>query len=94
LRTAGVVRGGANCVRRGRRESRPWGDDGERGAGDDRGVFTALLAPHMGTAGATAPGLWFLVFPLFWIAVVAFVAWQFGRARWSRVGPRVGGRRD
>jgi hypothetical protein len=55
-RTAGVVRGGANCVRRGRRESRPRGDDGESGAGDDRGVFTALLAQPWEHGGGVDAG--------------------------------------
>jgi putative membrane protein len=44
-------------------------------------------------AGALAPladcwhhdgGPWFLLFPLFWIAVIVFIVWLFRRRRWGR----------
>ncbi|HEY2054039.1 MAG TPA: SHOCT domain-containing protein [Solirubrobacterales bacterium] len=48
-------------------------------------LLTGALAPladcwHHGWGG----GPWFLLFPLFWIAVVVFVIWFARRRRWGR----------
>jgi putative membrane protein len=50
-------------------------------------MFTTLIAHHGYGGWGYGPGPWFLLFPLFWIGVLAFVLWRFRRAG----GPPWGG---
>jgi putative membrane protein len=52
-------------------------------------MLTSILASHWHDGWGYGPGPWLLIFPLFWIALVAFVVWRFrrwGGGPWQ--GPR------
>jgi putative membrane protein len=55
-------------------------------------MVTSILADHWHGGWGYGPGPWFLLVPLLWLSLVAFLVWRFRRwgAPWRGVRPGEG----